>query len=170
MTRSAGATTAAARDRGASPGVSRPVLALSFALCLLGVACSAYLTAEHYTHATTLACPESATINCLKVTTSSYASFLGIPVAVLGLAYFLAMTVLCSPPVWARRSRLLDRARLAAAAVGVVAVVYLIWAELFRLNAICLWCTVVHAITIALFAALALAAALSPAEHSARRA
>jgi uncharacterized membrane protein len=41
-------------------------------------------------------------------------------------------------------------------------VVYLVWAELFRIDAICLWCTVVHALTIALFAVLALGVALQP--------
>ncbi len=35
-------------------------------------------------------------------------------------------------------------------------------AELFRIDAICLWCTVVHALTVALFAVLALGAALRP--------
>jgi uncharacterized membrane protein len=41
-------------------------------------------------------------------------------------------------------------------------VVYLVWAELFRIDAICLWCTVVHALTVAPFAVLVLAAALRP--------
>jgi uncharacterized membrane protein len=37
-----------------------------------------------------------------------------------------------------------------------------VWAELFRIDAICLWCTVVHALTVALFAVLVLEAALRP--------
>jgi len=45
-------------------------------LCLVGLAVSAYLTVEHYSSSTTLACPESATINCVKVTTSSYSELL----------------------------------------------------------------------------------------------
>lgn len=132
----------------------------SLVLCLLGLAVSAYLTVEHYSHGATLACPESATINCVKVTTSRYATFLGMPVAVLGLAYYVVMTGLCTPPAWAARAQLLPRVRLVAAGAGVVAVVYLIWAELFRLDAICLWCTGVHVITIVLFAGITLAAAL----------
>jgi uncharacterized membrane protein len=31
-------------------------------------------------------------------------------------------------------------------------VLYLVWIELFRVGAICLWCTAVHAFTIVLFA------------------
>jgi uncharacterized membrane protein len=41
-------------------------------------------------------------------------------------------------------------------------VFYLVWAELFRINAICLWCTVVHALTLVLFAVIAVVQALAP--------
>jgi uncharacterized membrane protein len=47
---------------------------------------------------------------------------------------------------------------------GVLFVVYLVWAELFRIDAICLWCTVVHVVTVALFAVIVLAVALRPVE------
>ena len=56
--------------------------------------------------------------------------------AVLGLAYFVAMTLLVLPPAW--RHRILDPVRLAAATAGMAMVVYLVWAELFRIDAICL--------------------------------
>ena len=39
--------------------------------------------------------------------------------------------------------------RLGLAGLGVAFVLYLVWAE-FAVGAICLWCTVVHAITVAL--------------------
>jgi uncharacterized membrane protein len=35
--------------------------------------------------------------------------------------------------------------------VGILFVLYLVWAELFRINAICLYCTGVHVITFILF-------------------
>jgi uncharacterized membrane protein len=63
----------------------------SLAVALAGLAISAYLTVEHYTASTLLACPESATINCQKVTTSQWSHIGPVPVAVLGLGYFLAM-------------------------------------------------------------------------------
>ena len=44
---------------------------------------------------------------------------------------------------------------------GVTLVLYLIWTELFRINAICLWCTAVHILTIALFTIVAITHALS---------
>lgn len=120
----------------------------SFVIALVGLAVSAYLTVEHVTSSTTLACPESSTINCAKVTTSSYSTILGIPVAVLGLAYFVGMAALLSPAGW--RRRWLDPVRLAAVATGVAMVLYLVWVELFRVNALCLWCTAVHLCTFAL--------------------
>jgi uncharacterized membrane protein len=131
-------------------------------LSVLGLAVSGYLSYEHHTSATTLSCPNTGTINCLKVTTSSYSSFLGLPVSDLGLAFFAVMTLLCLPAVWRSPARSVQVVRLGAAAAGVVFVLYLAWAELYQINAICLWCTAVHVITGALFAVLAVGSALLP--------
>jgi uncharacterized membrane protein len=131
-------------------------------LAVAGLLVSAYLTFEHYSSSTTLACPETGVVNCVKVTTSSYSTLVGIPVALLGLLFFAAMTVLCTPAAWRAPNPWVGRARLAGSVGGVVMVAYLVWAELFRIDAICLWCTVVHALTVALFAVLALGAALRP--------
>lgn len=129
---------------------------------IAGVAVAAYLTYEHFTAGTTLACPNTGVVNCVKVTSSSYSKLAGIPVAVLGLGFFLAMVVLSLPPLWRTASPWPSRARLAAVVVGVVFVCYLIWAELFQINAICLWCTVVHALTIILFGLVVIRQALPP--------
>jgi uncharacterized membrane protein len=138
-------------------------------LSVLGLAVSAYLSYEHHTAASTLSCPNTATINCLKVTTSSYSSFLGVPVSDLGLAFFVAMTVLCLPALWRSPARSVRVMRLATAAGGVVFVLYLAWAELYKINAICLWCTAVHIITAALFGVLAIGSALLPSAQRASR-
>jgi uncharacterized membrane protein len=130
----------------------------SFALAVLGLVDAAYLTFEHYTASSTLACSDKGVIICLKVTTSSYSKVLGIPVALLGLLFFVAMTALCLPPLWRRRSAAIDRLRLAAVCVGMLSVFYLVWAELFKLDAICLFCTGVHVITFLLFALIVLVA------------
>jgi uncharacterized membrane protein len=136
----------------------------STALCLSGLAASTYLTVEHFSSSPSYACPVSATINCIKVTTSSYSELLGIPVAVLGLLFFLGMTPLCLPVAWRSANPWPARLRLAGSSLGVVFVVYLVWAELFRIDAICLWCTGVHAVTLALFAVVVLESALRPIE------
>lgn len=120
----------------------------SLVVALVGLAISAYLTVEHFTSAAVLACPEGAVVNCAKVTSSPYSEVAGIPVAVLGLAYFVGMAALLTPAAWRRRR--LDLVRLAGIGAGVLMVLYLVWVELFRVNALCLWCTGVHICTLIL--------------------
>lgn len=124
----------------------------SLVVCALGLLDAAYLTYEHYTASTTLACADNGAINCLKVTTSSYAKVAGVPVALLGLLFFVAMTALCLPAAWRSPSVTLRRLRLAGVAAGILSVLYLVWVELFKVEAICLWCTGVHVLTFVLFA------------------
>ncbi|WP_238016080.1 vitamin K epoxide reductase family protein [Dactylosporangium sp. AC04546] len=134
-----------------------PVVSLALAVAGLGV--SIYLTIEHFTSSTTLACPDTGALNCLKVTTSDQSKFLGIPVAVLGLLYFVAMLVVSLPALWRSPSPWLRQGRVALAAVGVLFVFYLVFAELFTLDAICLWCTAVHILAVALFAVIVIGTA-----------
>jgi uncharacterized membrane protein len=121
-------------------------------LSVLGLGLAGYLTYEHYTSSTSLSCPAGGGIvDCLKVTTSEYSKIHGIPVAVLGLVFFAVMIVLQSPPAWASASRVVRIGRLAWSLVGVGTAAWLIYAELFRLNAVCLWCTAVHVVSLLLF-------------------
>jgi uncharacterized membrane protein len=142
---------------GAAPSVEARRLALpvgfaSLLIALVGLAAAVYLTVDHYTASTVLACPENSVINCAKVTSSSYSKIGPVPVALLGALYFAAILALCTPAAWRRPQ--LDRVRIAGAAVGVASSLYLVWAEMFRLDAICLWCTVVHVSTLALLGAV----------------
>ena len=121
-------------------------------LCVLGLGVAGYLTYEHFTSSSTLACSGNGAINCLKVTTSSYSAVAGVPVAVLGLVFFVVMLVLQLPPMWQRTEPIVRLGRLGWAIVGVATVLYLLYAELFAIDAICLWCTSVHVLTVALFA------------------
>lgn len=120
-------------------------------LSLAGIGVATYLTISHFTTSVTLACPETGIVNCAKVTSSSYSYLLGIPVALLGLGYFVAMLVLQLPPMWRLTSSWVLWLRLALAAGGIPMILWLIYAELFKLNAICLYCTAVHVLTVALF-------------------
>ena len=132
----------------------------SLAVCVLGLAVSSYLTYVHYTDVSNLACSDSGTINCAKVTTSAQSRFLGMPVAVLGLAYFVGMTLLCLPYAWKRPEPIVRLARVAGVLAGIAMVLWLVYAELFIIDAICLWCTVVHGLTLVLLVVV-LAATLS---------
>lgn len=117
---------------------------------LVGLAVSGYLTFEHYTGSATLACPEGQVLNCEAVTSSDWAYLWGVPVALLGLLYFVAGTVfaLVVAPRLPRGRTLASGAALTG--VGVAFVLYLIYGEMV-LGQICLWCTVVHLITLGLF-------------------
>jgi uncharacterized membrane protein len=125
---------------------------VSFIVTLVGLGISIYLTVEHYSAKPNYACPESATINCLKVTTSRWSHVGPIPVAVLGLVFFIGMGILCVPPAW--RIRLLDPVRIAGAIVGVLVALILLWIELFKVDAICLYCTAVHICSLILLTAV----------------
>ena len=120
---------------------------LSFAFAGVALVVSGYLTLEHYDSSVTLACPESSTVNCARVTTSEWSTVGPVPVALLGLVYFAVLTALCTPIAW--RQRRLDLVRVAAAGVGVLTALYLVYVELFDVGAICLWCTAVHVCTLA---------------------
>jgi len=143
--------------RWAGGGVPLTTLVVS----VLGLADSAYLTYEHFTQSASFACPENATVNCVKVTTSPESHVFGIPVAVLGLAFFLFMAVVNTPWGWRAPWPAVHWARLGSVVVGIVFVLYLIWAELFTINAICLYCTGVHILTFILFALIVGRAAYS---------
>lgn len=132
--------------------VPRPVPPFSLVLALAGVAVSTYLTIAHYTTPTILACSASGTIDCARVTTSAQSRFLGIPVAVLGLVFFVGMTALCLPAAWRSDRRLVHLVRLLATTTGIAFVLWLVYAELFIIGAICLWCTVAHVLAFGLFA------------------
>ncbi len=125
---------------------------LGTVLSVLGFGVSAYLTYEHFTGSTSLACPAvSGGVNCLKVTTSPWSVQFGIPVAVLGLVFFAVMVGLQSPWVWHWQHRAVRAARIAWCLVGVGNAIALIYDELFKIDAICEWCTSVHIMTFILF-------------------
>lgn len=125
--------------------------ATSLALSLAAVGIASYLTVTHYSDPAALACPDSGVVNCTLVTTSSWSVALGVPVAVWGLAWALLMTGLTTPWAWRAGRGWVDQVRVVAAGVGAATVLYLVYVELFRIGAICLWCTGVHVITVCLF-------------------
>jgi uncharacterized membrane protein len=128
------------------------VLATSLGLSLAAVAIASYLTIAHYTDPGALACPNTGVVNCTLVTTSPESMVLGVPFALIGLVWAVAMVGLCVPWAWHSRAQWVERARLAATGAGALTVVYLVYTELFRIGAICLWCTAIHVTTVALFA------------------
>ena len=144
-----------------APAGSAPAPAIwaSVALAGAGLAVSLYLLAEHLTGGASLACPETGAVNCLRVTTSDQATILGIPWAAIGTAYFASMLVLVLPPAWRIGDPRVRLLRVGLAAAGAISVVYLVFVELFVVDAICLWCTAAHAAALGLFGLVALVSA-----------
>lgn len=134
----------------APPGVSRWVPITAFVLSLLGLADSTYLTITHFSH-TKLFCPSSGFINCQAVTTSAQSRLLGIPVAFLGLIFYVALTAINLPPLWRRPERWIAWTRLAMVVGGMAMVIWLLVAELFIIKNLCEYCTGVHIVTFLLF-------------------
>ena len=98
------------------------------ALAVVGLAISIYLTYVHYAGIEPVC---SGISDCERVQTSDYAELVGIPVAVLGIAGYLAILV-------SLRTRVEVTALLSYLALAFSA--YLTWAELFKIDAICQWC------------------------------
>ncbi len=129
----------------------RWVVRSTFVLAVVAVAVSAYLTIAHYSSPHVLACPGTGTIDCAKVTTSAQSRFLGIPVSLLGLVWAIAMAALCSPQAWRSTAGWVRPLRTVVVAVGMAFVLWLVFAELVLVGAICVWCTTMHILTFALF-------------------
>jgi uncharacterized membrane protein len=119
-------------------------------LSVAGLGIATYLTITHFDKVA-LICSDNGAINCAKVTTSPQSEILGIPVAMLGLFFFVPMIALCLPAAWRSADRRIHLARLVLSVTGVGTIIYLISAEFFIIKAICLWCSGVHVITFVLF-------------------
>jgi uncharacterized membrane protein len=124
-------------------------------LALLGLAISVYLTYVHYAGIEPVC---SGVSDCERVQTSEYADLVGIPVAVLGIAGYLAILV-------SLRTRVEVTALLSYLAVAFSA--YLTWAELFKIDAICQWCVGSALITLAIAALATVRALGAPLHHRA---
>jgi uncharacterized membrane protein len=136
---------------------------VSFALAILGLGISAYETYAHFHGSHLAGCPAggNGAFNCTAVITSPQSMVFGvIPVAVLGLAFYVAAVPLFSPWAWRAKRRELDLVRLGSVIAGMGFVVYLIYAELYQIGDICEYCTGVHIVTFLLFCITVFSAAI----------
>jgi uncharacterized membrane protein len=115
-------------------------------IALVGVGVAAYLTYVHYAGLQPFCA--GGDHGCERVQSSAYAKAAGVPVALLGLAGYLAIAVAVALPG--------ERALLVAAALAVIGFgfsAYLTYLELFVIDAICQWC-VASAVLMTLLAVL----------------
>jgi len=114
-----------------------------------GIALASYLTYVHYQPAA-LICSIGG--GCETVQHSKYATIVGIPVAIFGLAFWIATFVLV---LW--DSELARTLVLALALIGVAFSIYLVVLQLVVIDATCTWCMLNDLVLAPLFLVLALA-------------
>lgn len=108
-----------------------------------GIGVAIYLTMLHYAGVVP-ACPASGPINCEAVLSSRYAVIAGtsIPTSAAGIVWFAV-----SAALWTRRPSWIQ---VTWSLIGLAAVVYLLFVEIVLIGAVCLWCTIVHALVVLL--------------------
>jgi uncharacterized membrane protein len=128
----------------------RPVTAV---LALIGVGIAGYLTYIHYAGINPICISGGG--GCEKVQSSRWSELSGIPVAVLGLAGYVAILLSLALPE--------ELGQLAAALLSLVGAgfsLYLTYTELFEIHAICQWC-VASAVLMVLLAIVSVARVLA---------
>lgn len=124
---------------------------LAALVALFGFFVSVYLVLYKAGMIGTLAC---GTGGCETVQLSRWASFLGLPVAAWGAAFYAAVFALAFAGIqdrWAG-SRRLSLALLLLTGWGVVFSAWLTYLELWVIHAICRWCVVSAVLAVVLFA------------------
>ncbi len=122
--------------------------AAAAAFALAGLAISGYLTMVHYAGGDPVC---AIAHGCATVQQSRYAELAGVPVAVLGLAGYVAILAALAVDGEGGRTA---AAFLALAGLGFSA--WLTWVEVGVLDAVCIWC-VGSAVCMAALAALSVA-------------
>ena len=144
-------------------------LALGFAL--LGLGASATSSYVHYQIASdptyTSFCDVSGAVSCTQAYLSQDGSILGVPVALLGVAFFAMVLMIVAlapkPQVIAggKRMRAGERTTVdgesvagyvfVLSTVGLAFSLYLAWASFFQLRAVCILCTLTYVAVLGLF-------------------
>jgi uncharacterized membrane protein/protein-disulfide isomerase len=144
---------------------------LLLVFALLGLSASVTSSYVHYHMLAdptyTSFCDVSPTVSCTQAYLSRYGSFMGVPVAILGVIFFTVVGLMVA---FAPKPRLIPagkKVRAAEAAgvsaenvpayvfalstIGLVFTLYLAWASLFQLRALCLLCAVTYLAVVGLF-------------------
>ena len=130
-----------------SPNRARIIAIVFLIISFIGFLDSSYLTVQHYRGE-----PPSCAIftGCETVAESKYAVAGPIPLALLGLLYYLAIFILTVAYFDTKKERLLLLAALLTIA-GFLASLYFVYLQLFVIKAICLYCMISAASSTALF-------------------
>ena len=117
----------------------------------IGFLDSSYLTVNHYSGAE-LNC--SLTKGCGEVTTSEYSKIFGIPLALLGMLYYISVLITAFA-YFDTKKKVLLKLLLPLTSAGILASAYFVYLQLFVIHAICQYC-MLSAITSTLLFILAI--------------
>lgn len=125
-----------------------------YPLTILGVSIigffdAAYLTIQHYTQFTL---PCTITHGCDLVTKSEYSQIMGIPVALLGALYYLAIFLAVYIMIETKKTEYL-RFIAIATTFGFLFSAWFVYLQLFVINAICQYCMLSAATSTTMFVA-----------------
>ncbi|MDP3954274.1 MAG: vitamin K epoxide reductase family protein [bacterium] len=127
--------------------ISKGIVIAFLVLSLIGFLDAAFLTVEHYRG---LPPPCSILQGCEVVTTSKYSVVAGVPIALPGALYYLAIFLMSFLYLDIKNPKLIFYASFLAMA-GFAVTLGLVYLQLFVLDAICLYCMVSAGITTTLF-------------------
>ncbi len=135
---------------------AQPGLTALLLMSLVGIGISIYLTIVHYDKNTKLVCTTGGVVNCQQVTSSAYSviPFTNVPITIPGMLWFIALGVaafLGLRAVWREERELqwLRGGTLLWTIGGMLFVIYLLYAEIVKVQRLCEWCTVIHLLTFA---------------------
>jgi len=124
---------------------------------LLGLAASSISSYVHYKLVTeshyASFCDVSATVSCTEAYLSRYGSFMGVPVALLGVIFFASILLLAAMvgrPTSASRENA-PAYIFALSTIGLAFALYLGWSSYFVLKVFCILCAITYASVIAIF-------------------
>ncbi len=130
-----------------------PSLIVLFVCATIGFIDATYLTMLHFLNRI----PPCSIGSCEIVTTSTYSVIFGIPVALLGALYYLALLAVIitfatsDPLVDGQKKYLALRVLATIVSIGMLFTLFLVYLQLFVLHAICLYCMLSATTTLILF-------------------
>lgn len=127
--------------------LSRGILTLLFVIAVLGFIDAGYLAVEHYTNSI----PPCTIGGCETVLTSDYSVVAGVPVALGGTLYYLAILILLMIYLDSKSEKIL-RGTLIFTTVGFLVSIYFLIIQAWVINAYCIYCIGSAITSTALFA------------------
>ena len=117
------------------------------ALAFVGFLDSTYLTTQHYLGAIP---PCLLTEGCAAVLTSEWSKVFGLPVALLGGVYYLALLLLTTAYLKTGREKFMFTAAFMTA-LGIISSIWLVVLQFFIIKEICFYCMISATTSTALF-------------------